>query len=128
MVPFLDWITFHDTETLLRLLENAEYFDPVAYNPIFDGELTKLAQSQGPDVQQQIEEFRSFDFGNYIARSLVRAGFRGDDVQQYCQDIVMKLLLSPGKLFKGWNPAKSGPLERRFRASVWNSIRNIVEF
>jgi len=39
----------------------------------------------------------------------------------------MKLLLSPGKLFKGWNPAKSGPLERRFRASVWNSIRNIVE-
>ena len=127
MVPFLDWIIFQDAEALLRLLENAEYFEPTDYNAVFVGELEKLAQSQGPDVQQQIEEFRGFDFGNYIARSLVRAGFRGDSVQEHFHDIVMKLLLSPGKLFKGWNPVKSGPLERRFRASVWNAIRNIVE-
>lgn len=128
MITFLDWIVFQDTEALLRLLENAEYFDPVAYNPVFEGELEKLAQSRpDPEVLRQVAALRGFEWGNYLARSLVRAGFRGDSVQEYFHDIVMKLLISPGKVFKNWNPKKHGPLERRFRASVWNAIRNIVE-
>jgi len=128
MITFCDWLTVHDTEALLRLLENAEYFDPVAYNPVFEGELEKLAQvHHDPEVQMQIAALRGFDFGSYIARSLVRAGFRNDDVVNYFHDLIMKLVLSPGKVFRNYNPAKHGPLERRFRASVWNGIRNIVE-
>jgi hypothetical protein len=129
MITFLDWLIVQNTtEALLRLLENAEYFDPVAYNPVFEGELAKLLDRiHDPEVRKQIEALRGFDFGNYVARSLVRAGFRGDSVQEYFHDLVMKLLLSPGKVFRAWNPARHGPLERRFRASVWNAIRNIVE-
>ena len=41
-----------------------------------------------------------FDFGNYIARSLVRAGFRHDDVQEAFHSIVMKLLF-PWKAIQG---------------------------
>jgi len=128
MITFLDWLDVHDTETLLGLLENAEYFDPQNYNPVFEGELTKLLDRiHDPEVQKQIAALRGFDFGSYIARSLVRAGFRNDDVEPYFHDLIMKLVLSPGKLFTNWNPKKHGPLERRVRASIWNGIRNIVE-
>ena len=105
MITFLDWLIVHDTEALLRLLESAEYFDPQNYNPVFEGELEKLAQSHhDPEVQEQIAALRGFDFGSYVARSLVRAGFRNDDVETYFHDLIMKLLLSPGRVFKGWNP------------------------
>lgn len=72
-------------------------------------------------------ELRGFDWGAYIARSLARAGFRGDDVQEHFHEIVVKLLLSPGRLFQGWEPSRHGPLDRRFKASVWNAIKNIAE-
>ena len=127
MITFLDFVAVQDTEALLGLLENAEFFNPQDYNPVFDGELEKVAQHQPPEVRKEVLGLRGFDWGNYLARSLVRAGFRGDDVQEHFHNIVMKLILSPGKLFQGWNPKKHGPLERRFRASVWNAIRNIVE-
>ena len=42
MALFLNWLTFRDVAFLLDLLESAEYFDPQAYNPIFNGELEKL--------------------------------------------------------------------------------------
>jgi hypothetical protein len=78
-------------------------------------------------VQDQIAALRGFDWGNYLFRCILRAGFVHDDAQEQFQNIVVKLLLNPGKLFKGWNPAQHGPLERRFRASVWNAIRNAQE-
>ena len=129
MITFLDWLIAYDTtEALLRLLESAEYFDPQNYNPVFEGELAKLLDRiHDPELQKQIEAMRGFDFGNYIARSLVRAGFRNDDVETYFHDLIVKLLLSPGKVFRNYDPSRHGPLERRFRASVWNGIRNIVE-
>ncbi len=36
----------------------------------------------------------------------------------------MKLLIQPGKLFKGWT---GQPLDRRFKASLKNAILNLVE-
>jgi hypothetical protein len=67
MVSFLDWLIVKDTEGMLWLLESAAYFQPTDYNPVFDGELAKLAQSHDdPDVQKQIEALRGFDFGNYL--------------------------------------------------------------
>ena len=128
MLAFREWVVHHGLLDQLRLLEAAEYFQPQSYNAVFNAELGKLlARIRDPDARHQIESLRDFDFGNYIARSLVRAGFRHDDVQEAFHSIVMKLLLSPGKLFKGWNPERHGPLERRFRAATWNAIRNIVE-
>ena len=128
MLTFCDWLIVQDAEALLALLENAEFFNPQDYNAVFDGELESLAQfHHDPEVQKEIEALRDFDWGNYLVRSLVRAGFRGDDVQEHLHEIAVRLLVSPGKLFRGWIPTKHGPLQRRFAASVWNAIRNIVE-
>ena len=81
-----------------------------------------------PKFRNKIEELRGFDLGHYIARSLVRAGFRNDDVETYFHDLIMKLLLSAlVACLRDGIPQRHGPLERRVRASIWNGIRNIVE-
>ena len=128
MVAFVDWLVHRDAEALLRVLEAAEFFAPAAYNPVFDDELAKLLpRIQDPDARQQAMALRSFDWGNYLSRSLQRAGFRDDDQQEAFHQIVLKLLVQPGKLFSGWNPKQHGPLDRRFRRSVWNAIRTTAE-
>ena len=120
MITFLDWLIVQDTtEALLRLLESAEYFDPQNYNPVFEGELEKLAQSHhDPEVQEQIAALRGFDWGSYVARSLVRAGFRNDDVETYFHDLIMKLLLSPGACLRDGIPKSTG---------LWNAA-SVLQF
>ncbi len=128
MFAFTEWVVYRDVLDLLRLLEAAEFFNPQDYNAVFEEELEKLlTRIHDPDARQQVLKMRGFDWGNYLARSLRRAGFPIDDLQDDFHAVVVKLLLSPGKVFKGWNPERHGPLERRFRASVWNAIRNIAE-
>lgn len=128
MALFTHWMVFRDVATLLRLLETAEYFSPADYNAVFEAELEKLIHRlPDEEAREQAITMREFDWGNYIARSLARAGFRDDDQQEAFHATVVKLLLSPGKLFTGWSPGRHGPLDRRFRQSVWNAIRNISE-
>jgi hypothetical protein len=128
MAMFFDWMMFRDAATLLRLLETAAYFDPVSYNAVFDAELNKmLGASHDPSLRQQVASLRGFDWGNYIARSLARAGFKDDDQQEALHGIVVRLLVDPGKLFRTWEPGRHGPLDRRFKRSVWNAIRNLAE-
>jgi len=125
---FSDWMVFRDVATLLGLLEDAQYFDPAAYNQVFDGQLGKLIHRL-PDgeARQTAMAMKGFDWAGYIARSLRRAGVKDDDaLQEGFHSIAVRLLVSPGKLFV-WNPERHGPLERRFRRSVWNAIRNIVQ-
>jgi hypothetical protein len=130
MALFLNWMASRDTATLLRLrlLEAAQFFNPSDYNQIFDGQLEKLIRRL-PDgeARQQAMAMNGFDWANYIVRSLQRSGFKDDDVQEHFHATVVRLLISPGGLFARWEPGKHGPLERRFRASTWNAIRNLVE-
>jgi hypothetical protein len=128
MAMFVDWMVNRDIGELLRLLDAVEYFTPQDYNAVFNGELEKLlARIHDPDLRQQMAALRGFDWGGYISRSSLRAGFRDDDQQEIFHQIVVKLLVDPGGLFRGWEPQKHGPLDRRFRSSVWNAIRNAQE-
>jgi hypothetical protein len=128
MNTFLDWFNQLDTAGLLQLLEAAAYFDPESYNSVFRKELEELLNRITDEgARQEIMDLRTFDFSNYILNSLKRAGIRDDDsVQEAFHEIVVRLLVSPGKLFKGWVPGKHGPLSRRVRASIWNNIRNLI--
>ena len=128
MQTFLDWMIHHDVAAQLRLLEAAEFFNPADYNPVFEAELEKLLDRvPESEAREQALAMQGFDWGNYIARSLLRAGFKDDDQQEAFHTIAVKLLVSPGKLFQNWKPGKHGPLDRRFRKAVWNSIRNLAE-
>ena len=125
---FLEWLAHRNIETLLRLLEGADYFNPQQYNSAFVAGLDDLlGRIHDPAAREQIEAMKKFDFGAYIARSLARAGFRGDNLQEHFHALVVRLLLKPGKLFRGWNPEVHGPLDRRLKNATWNGIRNIAE-
>jgi hypothetical protein len=127
MALFNDWLVRKDVTARLQLLEHAEYFDPQAYNQVFESEREKLLlRIHEPEAQQQVKAMRGFDWSNYIVRSLTRAGFKDDEEQEAFHEIAIRLLVKPGRLFQGWNPGKHGPLERRFKRSVWNGIRNIA--
>ena len=54
------------------------------------------------------------------------SGFRDQrEVQERTHDVAVKLLM--GKLFTGFDERVSGPMDRRFRNSVGNAVRNMVE-
>ena len=112
----------------LRLLEAADYFNPSDYNQIFDGQLEKLIHRlPNGEARQQAMAMKGFDWANYIVRSLQRSGFKDDDIQEFFHQLVVKMLISPGRLFAGWEPQRHGPLDRRYRRSIWNGIRNAQE-
>ena len=64
--------------------------------------------------------------GSYIASQLRKANFH-DDIDDHLKHIVTKLLVEPGNLFRGYNPDKHGPLDRRFGASVRNEIAKLIQ-
>jgi len=127
MINFAEWLADRDITTFLRLLESADYFNAQAYNVAFDKELDGLDRLRDPAAREQVEAMRGFDWAGYISAALQRSGFRGNDIEEHLHDLVVKLLVRPGKLLRGWDPTRHGPLERRFRRSVRNGIINIAQ-
>ena len=127
MATFVEWMVLRDAATLLHLLEAAEYFNPSDYDPVFDSELTTLIRRLPDGEAKQQAMAMMGGCSNYIVRSLQRSGFRDDDVQEHFHQIVVKLLVSPGRLLAGWEPERNPNLQNRFRRSVWNAIRNAQE-
>jgi hypothetical protein len=73
-----------------------------------------------------IDAMRGFDFVAYILAALRNAGFADQqEREQAAHDVVVNLLVSPGRLFAGYNDS-SGPMEARFRLSVQNAVRNLL--
>ncbi len=125
-LTFFPWLALQQ-HGLLRLLEATADLDLAGYNQVFEAELERLRQSvSDAEVKAKLESLKDLDWSGYIARELRKAGFRGDELEEFVHEIVVKLLVAPGKLFTGWNPRHHGPLDRRFGASVRNQILNIV--
>jgi hypothetical protein len=123
---FPNWLINRNAEfaLLLQLSEVSELFNRQAYNTLFDKGLTGIIQRATPEQRHQLERLRVFDWVGYIDRSTRNAGFRDHELDELTQDIVVKLLVQPGQLFRGWT---GQPLDRRFKASVKNAILNQVE-
>ena len=120
--------TFWQWLRLQNLLEAAWYsFDPQAYNRLFNDELEKvIARTSDPAPRQALERLKGFDWLSYIVGSVWHAGYRDQrERDEKSHEVVTKLLL--GKLFRGYAPRIHGPMDLRFRRSVGNAIRNLVE-
>ena len=122
MQTFWDWLRLRHF-----LAETYFSFDTKQYNTLFDSELEKaIARVRDPACRQALERLRGFNWLSYIVGSVWHAGFRDQrERDEKAHEIVVKLLL--GKLFRGYDERIHGPLELRFRRSVGNAIRNIVE-
>ena len=54
MVAFVEWLAHRNVETLLRLLESADYFDPQQYNSAFiEGLNELLGRIHDPTAREQ---------------------------------------------------------------------------
>ena len=119
--------TFWQWLAQLRLLETYFSFDPQEYNELFDQELQRvIARTSDPAHRQALEGMRGFNWMGYVAASVRHAGFHDQrDVQERAHDVAVKLLM--GTLFRGFDERVSGPMDLRFRRSVGNAVRNMVE-
>ena len=124
MQTFWQWLA---QLTLQSLAESYVTFDRDQYNRLFDEELEKvIARTSDPAHQQILERMRGFNWVSYIAASVRHAGFRDyREGQEKIHEVVVKLLT--GALFTGFDDRRSGPMDLRFKRSVANAIRNIVE-
>ena len=120
--------TFWHWLRLRHLLAETYFsFNPAQYNALFDGELEKvIARVRDPAHKQALERLRGFDWVSYIVCWVRHAGYRDQrERDEKTHEVVTKLLL--GTLFRGYNPRIHGPMELRFRRSVGNAVRNLVE-
>ena len=128
MQTFHEWLSQLRLLARLRLLGETYFtFDPKEYNELFDKELEKvIARTSDAKHRQALESMRRFNWMGYVAAAVRHAGFHDQrDVQERAHDVAVRLLT--GKLFTGFDEKVSGPMDRRFKKSVSNAIRNLVE-
>jgi hypothetical protein len=121
---FNNWINA-DAEALLRLLEVSTEFPRMEVNELFDKQIDRLLrQVTQPDIRRSLEKSRGFDWVAYIAKSLRNANLPTQEIDPETQGIVVKLLVSPGTLFRGWHDQ---PILARFKVAVRNAVLNRLE-
>jgi hypothetical protein len=119
--------TFWPWLSRFRLLEATWFtFDAKQYDRLFNGELEKaIARVRDPACRQSLEGMQGFEWTGYIAAMVRRAGCRDRrEQEEKTHEVVVKLLM--GTLFRGYDERRHGPMDRRFKCAVANSIRNVV--
>lgn len=127
-IRFDRWLLSHTdpAHVLAYLFEVSTEFPKGEINALFRQQLDQRASQIGTEeAKQQVMQLHEFDFVGYIARSLRSAGFSDDRIDPLTQDTVVRLLVQPGQLFRGWNG--DGPIIARFKLSVRNAVLNLRE-
>jgi hypothetical protein len=116
-----------DFKLWLLLVESGR-FDRDGFNALFRDQLTRLLPRVNDERRRaSLERVRGTDFVGYILTSLRNAGLGDDrDREEAAHDVIVQLLVSPGQLFSGYDPDRSGPMEARFALSVRNAVLNVL--
>ena len=121
----MSWTTFANWITNKCLVEVTELFDRAGYNDLFNAEIDKLlAQANDPKVRRDLENAKQMDWTGYISSSLRRSGVQEADLDALTSELIFKLLIAPGGLFKRWD---GQPILARFKTSVKNGVINLAE-
>ena len=108
------------------LAETYYSLDPAEYNELFDEELEKVIQrTQDPAHRQALEGMRGFGWISYVAASVRNAGSATtgrDRSSPRCGGQALD-----GRFFRGFDERASGPMDLRFKRSVGNAIKNLIE-
>ena len=126
----MTWTSFNkwldaDAKALLRLLEVSSEFPKMQVNDLFDQQINRLLHRVNePEQRQQLQKARHLDWTGYIAKSLRNADIPHHDIDSAVQDIVIRLLVKPGMLFRGW---QGQPILARFKVAVRNAVLNRLE-
>jgi hypothetical protein len=109
----------------LYLLESGR-LDHDGFNAVFRQQLRALLPRVSDSRRSaSLERMQDTDWMNYILTALRNAGIRDEgEREEAANDIAVYLLVQPGRLFAGYDPASSGPMEARFTLAVRNAVRN----
>jgi len=103
------------------LKEHSELLDAAAMADLFRQQAVAMLPSvEDPQVREDLMAFMRMNPIAYIDKALRRSGISDSDLDEAIQTIVVKFLVTPGNLFRGWN------LDRlftpRFKTAVKNSV------
>jgi hypothetical protein len=107
-----------------------EQFDRQAYNDLFRQELERLlSRLTDPTQRQHAEAMRDFDWTRYIAGAIRRsAGITSqDEIDEKVHEIAIRMLVSPGTLFRNYDERRHGPFPLRFKRTLANTLKNSAE-
>src|SRR4051812_31793448 len=109
------------------LLVESGRFDKAGFNELFRVQLVALRpRITNPEQRAALERLLKIDWVAYILRALGHAGVRHvQDREQAAHDIVVRLLVKPGNLFRGYDPDGGAPLDARFKVAVRNAVANL---
>lgn len=142
-IPFLLWLHERcDTANDTLINEVSTDFPKEQINKLFDQDFEKayrrvigdsmhlrdtdggMAVSLSKPAQQltTFMMFQDYDWCGYISKALANAGVAPQDRDSAASQIVVQLLVKPGRLFTGWDG--HAPLEARWKLSVRNAVIN----
>jgi hypothetical protein len=113
----------------LWLLFAEHDLNPVEYNALFDKELERLLpRISDPNERNRLQGMLGSSWVGYIAAALRNAGYRDQaSLQEKIHDVVVKLLVSPGGLFRNYKETQHGPFDLRWKRSVGNAVKNVAQ-
>jgi hypothetical protein len=144
--PFLIWLAekcLHNNDTFIN--EVSTEFPKEQINTLFEKDFSKayqrvLGDSMGfrqtdtggvvslntPRTHYQTWlMFKDYDWVGYLSAAVRRSGVPVHDQDSTVANIVVYLLVKPGKLFAGWDG--TSPLEARWKLAVRNAVINARE-
>jgi hypothetical protein len=117
MNPFIRYLV---TRKPAFLLEVSELFRREQFNDYWREQIDRLLPSvTDEDLQADLLALRQMDLVGYVDSSLRRVGLPADDLDEGVSQVVIHLLISPGKLISGWK--REQPLSFRLKAAVKNA-------
>jgi hypothetical protein len=106
-----------------------EQLDRTAYNDLFRQELENLLSRLTDPIQRQhAEAMRDFDWVRYVAGSVRRSGINSqEEIDEKIHEIAIRMLVSPGGLFRDYDERRHGPFPLRFKRTLANTLKNLLE-
>jgi hypothetical protein len=111
----------------LPLQEVSEMFPRYVFNDLFRQECDKILASENlnAEVREDLMKIKIIDLVGYTDSSLRRSGVGDWELDEAVSDILVRLLVSPGPLFKKWD--RKGPLSARLKVGLKNSIITLAK-
>jgi hypothetical protein len=106
-----------------------EQLDKDAYNDLFHQELERLlSRLTDPTQRQHAESMLDFDWTRYMAGAIRHSGITAqDEIDERVHEIVIRMLISPGGLFRDYDERRHGPFPLRFKRALANTLKNLTE-
>ncbi len=110
------------------LLDESGKLDIQGFNDLFRQQLEDLlTRVHEPRRRSALEAMRHTNWMGYLLTALRNAGItHRDEREAHAAQIAEYLLITPRKLFNGYDPESSGPMPARWVMAVQNAVRNVV--